>query len=221
MSGRCGGDAVGPESLLQREKDRKRGRNGPLHLAPFPFYPSFSLSRGETWGRPVCFMRKEGAPLSRDGRASSPLPGEGLSRTPIREQTGWVDGQRCRRLVLATISPSPQDDLPSVGLFSPLSRGETWEAIGVLCKKRRRSPEPRRLGLKSPPWRGRGRVGRWATVSTVGAGYYLPLFFSPLQGRDLGAGGVLCKKRRRSPEPRRSGLSPLPGEGGAGWVDGQ
>jgi hypothetical protein len=49
-------------------------------------------------------------------RALSPLPGEGMSRTPIREQTGWVDGQRDLRLVLATIYPS----------FYPLSRGETW-----------------------------------------------------------------------------------------------
>jgi hypothetical protein len=103
--------------------DGQRGQR----LVLSPFYPSFfsPLSRGETWGRTSCFAKKESASPSRDGRAPSPLPGEGLSRTPIREQTGWVDGQRDRRLVPATIYPSPRDDLPPVGLFSPLSRGET------------------------------------------------------------------------------------------------
>jgi hypothetical protein len=31
------------------------------------------------------------------------------------------------------------------------------------------------VGAKSPPWRGRDRVGRWAKVSTVGAVFFLPL----------------------------------------------
>jgi hypothetical protein len=34
-----------------------------------------------------------------------PLPGEG--------GTGWVDGQRDRRLVLRSFHPSPRDDLPA------------------------------------------------------------------------------------------------------------
>jgi hypothetical protein len=44
---------------------------------------------------------------------------------------------------------------------------------------------------------------------------------SPLQGRDLEAGVLLCEKRWRSPEPKQPGPSPLPGEGGTGWVDRQ
>jgi hypothetical protein len=53
-----------------------------------------------------------------------------------------------------------------------------------------------------------------------GAIFFLPLFFSPLHGRDLGTDVVLREERRRFPKPRRPGLRPLPGEGGTGWVDG-
>jgi len=32
---------------------------------------------------------------------------------------------------------------------------------------------------------------------------------------------MLYEERRRFPEPKRSGLSPLPREGGTGWVEGE
>jgi hypothetical protein len=44
---------------------------------------------------------------------------------------------------------------------------------------------------------------------------------NPDPGRDARASGVLCLLRRRPFLPRRPGPSPLPGEGRAGWVDGQ
>jgi hypothetical protein len=63
----------------------------------------------------------------------------------------------------------------------------------VLCEKRGRSPEPKQPGLKSPPWRGlvpdpdpgTGRVGRWATGSTIGAASSggVSLFDRPKRGR--------------------------------------
>jgi hypothetical protein len=92
--------------------------------------------------------------------------------------------------------------------FSPL-QGRDSGVGSVLCLLRRRPSLPKRPGPKSPPWRGRDRVGRWVTGPTVGASYYLPLFFSPLQGRDSGVGGVLCLLRRRSSLPKRPGPSPF------------
>jgi hypothetical protein len=76
----------GPESLLQREKDRKRGQDGHPHLAPAPFYPSprddlppvgpFSpLSRGETWGQAPCFVSERGAhPAAAAGKTTPVVP---------------------------------------------------------------------------------------------------------------------------------------------------
>jgi hypothetical protein len=83
-------------------RGRRTGRGdgtGLIHLVLVLFYPSFSpLSRGETQGRASCFARKDVVPLSRNSRASSPLPGEG--------GTGWVDRQRYRRLVPFPFYPS-------------------------------------------------------------------------------------------------------------------
>jgi hypothetical protein len=103
--------------------------------------------------------------VSAETMGLSPLPGEGGA--------GWVDGQRGQRLVLSPFYPS---------FFSPL-QGRDLGSDVVLREERRRFPEPKRPGLKSPPWRGlvpdpdpgTGRVGRWATGPTVGASYYLPL----------------------------------------------
>ena len=81
-------------------------------FVPFPFYPSFSpLSRGETRGQASCFVKEEDASPSRDGRASSPLPGEGGA--------GWVDGHRHRRLVLTPRMECPLFDRPKRGRKKP------------------------------------------------------------------------------------------------------
>jgi hypothetical protein len=62
-----------------------------------------------------------------DGRFPLPLPKPSIP-SPLPEEggTGWVDGQWYQRLVLKTFYPSPRDDLPPVGPWSSLSRGETW-----------------------------------------------------------------------------------------------
>jgi hypothetical protein len=81
---------------------------------------AFSMS-----GRSVCvFVSSPTRPaepeicaLSRSG--PRPLPGEGLSRTPIREQTGWVEGQRDPRLVLAPRMRCPLFDRPKRGRKKP------------------------------------------------------------------------------------------------------
>jgi hypothetical protein len=68
-----GANARAPSPFSRGRRTGRGDGMGPLHLAPFPFYPSFSpLSRGETRGRASCFARREGVPLSRDGRAQVP-----------------------------------------------------------------------------------------------------------------------------------------------------
>jgi hypothetical protein len=167
-----------------------------MEWAPSPAYLTLfntasPLSREETWGRASCFARKDGVPPSRNGRASSPLPGDGLSRTPIREQTGWVDRQRYRRLVPFPFYPS----------FSPLSRGETWGQASCFVKEEDASPsrdaEPRksrdwqiarsldrlvryeRQGSESLLQREKDRKRGWNRPHSPGTRSFLPLFFSP------------------------------------------
>ena len=86
----------------------------------------------------------------------SPLPGEG--------GTGWVDRQRCRRLVLRSFYPSPRDDLPSVGLFSPLSRGETRGQASCFVQGEGASPSRNgRPRVPSPEGEGQEEGMGWVT----------------------------------------------------------
>jgi hypothetical protein len=98
--------------------------------------------------------RSIGPPRTPGPRVPSP-EGEGQE-----EGTGWAPFTRVLDIVQHSISPLQGRDL---------------EAGVLLCEKRWRFPESKRPGLKSPPWRGRDRVGRWTTVSTIGAISFLPL----------------------------------------------
>jgi hypothetical protein len=135
-----------------------------------PLFPC--LSRGETQGRASGFVKEEDASPSRDGRATSPLPGEG--------GTGWVDRQRYRRLVPFPFYPS----------FSPLSRGETWGQAPCFVKgdaSPSRDAAPREA-------RDRHRPGRSIDWSGTNAGTLRP--FS--RGRRLPAFAGTGRKRGRN-----------------------
>jgi hypothetical protein len=159
---------------------RKRGWNRPHSPGTRSFLPL--LSRGETQGRASCFARKDGVPLSRNSRASSPLPGEG--------GTGWVDRQRYRRLVPFPFYPS----------FSPLSRGETWGWASCFVQgdtSPSRDAAPRKArdrlsaraldrlvrhecqGPESLLQREKDRKRGWNRPHSPGTRSFLPLFFPP------------------------------------------
>jgi hypothetical protein len=125
-------------------------------LMLLPFYPSCSpLSRGETWGLSLCSVWCAGVIVRRYGEAQGPsLEG---ARPGLRSGKRSLSSQGQAGWVDEAL-------VPTVGanFFLPRSLDNLPP-----------------VGPKSPPWRGRDRVGRWAMVSTVNAAPFLPLLFSP------------------------------------------
>jgi hypothetical protein len=124
----------GPESLLQREKDRKRGWNSQIHPAPFSFYPSPQDDPLRSAFFPFLGERLGGRRFARVKRTCPPLPKRpGPSPLPGEGGTGWVDKQRLRRPPPCGIPPrriSVRDAAPRKARKTG-SAGEGGEPTGT------------------------------------------------------------------------------------------
>jgi hypothetical protein len=180
----------GPRSGNTGWVDRQRYRR----LVPFPFYPSQSpLSRGETEGRPS-ISSNTSTLARRSGRTDVPS----LERARPGPRSGNRRDEYMGNEIIGWCC-----------LFrrSLFDRPSPWPFDGSGPHARPRVPSPegegQEEGMEKPPSSGGSTLFNTA---------------SPLSKRET-QWPKCFMEGERPPLAQRSGPSPLPGEGGTGWVD--